>query len=120
VTAGPRYALGLGLVTALGAVVVGTAPGARAGGWVGLGFAVVVEAPLGWWVLDAVGTERFMLVWALGMLIRLTALGLTALVAVPALGWRPAPVLLTLVGVLFALLVVEGTVAWQEHSNGTV
>jgi hypothetical protein len=29
-------------------------------------------------------------------------------------------VLLTLVGALFALLVVEGAVAWMEYSNGTV
>jgi hypothetical protein len=119
-TAGARYLVGLGLVAAIGAVAVRTTPGARPGGWLGLFIALVVQAPLGWWVIDAVGTERFTLVWALGMLIRLAALGLMALVAVPALGWRPEPVLLTLVGALFALLVVEGAVAWMEYSNGTV
>ena len=40
-----------------------------------------------WWItLRAIGTERFMLVWGLGMLVRLGAVGVAALILVPVLG----------------------------------
>ena len=37
---------------------------------VGVGAGLVLQAPLGWWTLKAIGTEQFFLVWGLGMLAR--------------------------------------------------
>jgi hypothetical protein len=40
-----------------------------------------------------------------------------ALLLVPALGKEAAPMLVSMVGVLAALLVLEGVVAMREHSG---
>ena len=117
-TLGRRYVTGVVLV-ALGAVLVSVlVPGAVRvpvawGGAVGL----LLQAPLGWWAVRSIGTERFVIVWGLGMLVRFTVVLLTGFVVQPALGRRTGPMLGTMVGVLVALLLVEGVTALREHSR---
>ena len=120
-SAGARYLVGTALI-ALAAIAAGTMlPQAwRAGWWLALGIALVVQAPLGWWLMTSIGTERFLPVWALGILLRLVTLGLTGLVIVPALGLPAAPALLALAGFLVASLVLEGIVSALQHSQAPV
>ena len=79
--------------------------------------ALVLQAPLGWWVVQSIGTDRFLTVWGLGLLVRLAVLALAGLAVVPLLGWNPGPTLGALVAVLVALLFVEGLTAWREFSE---
>jgi hypothetical protein len=85
-------------------------------GWGSL-VGLVLQAPLGWWALRAIGTERFFPVWGLGMLVRLTVLAIAGLFVIPALGVRAGPMLGSMVGVLVALLFVEGITALMAHSR---
>jgi hypothetical protein len=87
--------------------------GWREGWWLALGLALVVQAPLGWWLMTSLGTERFLGVWAVGIFLRLALVAITGLVLVPALGLPAAPALLALVGFLMASLAIEGVVAVQ-------
>jgi hypothetical protein len=112
------YLAGVVAVGLAGLVVAALVPGPlRAGVLWGLAVGLLLQAPLGWWTLRAVGTERFFAVWGLGMLLRFGVLFVAAfaLTAVP----RPlaAPMLTTMVGTLVALLLVEGAVAMREHSR---
>lgn len=75
--------------------------------WVALGLAVVVQAPLGWWLARTLGTRRFLLAWAAGMAARVAVVVLAAFVVLPALGVPLGAGLLSLVGFLMALLGVE-------------
>ena len=120
-SAGARYLVGTALI-ALAAMAVGTVvPGFwRPGWWLALGIALVVQAPLGWWLMTSIGTERFLAVWALGILMRLVTVGLTGLVIVPALGLPAAPALLALAGFLVASLVLEGIVSALQHTQAPV
>ncbi len=79
--------------------------------WIALLASVLVQGPLGWWVIRSVGTQRFLLVWGLGVLGRLMLIGLLAAVVGPAYGLAATPLLVTLAGLLTALLLVEGVVA---------
>jgi heme A synthase len=78
---------------------------------------LLLQAPIGWWTLRAVGTERFLMVWGLGMLVRFAVVAVAAFVLMPAPEPLAAPMLATMVGALVALLLVEGTVAMREHSR---
>jgi hypothetical protein len=49
-----------------------------------LGAAVVVQGPVGWWLVGAVGGPRFLLAWIVGMATRVALVGLFALVIVVA------------------------------------
>ena len=105
-----RYLLGVAACLGAGAVAAwAAAPAHRAGALWGVFAGVVLQAPLGWITLRAIGTDRFMLVWGVGMLVRLGAVGVAALILVP--------MLVAMVGVLGALLVIEGIVAMREHSG---
>lgn len=106
--AGWRYLMGLGFV-ALAGVGIGVIlpPDAREGWWPALVLGLVVQAPLGWWVISSLGGPSFLAAWAVGLLARFGLVGLAAFVLVPQLGWPPSATLLSLVGVLLALLVVE-------------
>lgn len=73
--------------------------------------ALVVQAPLGWWLLRAIGTERLLMVWGFGMGTRLAALLAVALLVPPLLGWPLAPTLVAFAVLLVVLLFVEGLVA---------
>jgi hypothetical protein len=113
-----RYLLGVAACLGMGAVAAGAVgPAHRAGALWGVFAGVVLQAPLGWITLRAIGTDRFMLVWGVGMLVRLGAVGIAALILVPALGPEAPPMLVSMVGVLGALLVIEGIVAMREHSG---
>jgi len=75
-----------------------------------LGIALLVQGPLGWWLVRALGTERFLLVWATGIAARLVVVASCALVIVPRLGLALESTLFALVGVLMACVVIEAVV----------
>lgn len=120
-TAWVRYAL-LALIVVAVAVAAGIwmVPHAdRTAVWVGLIAALMVQGPLGWWVISSIGSQRFVVTWGLSLLARLALIGLLAFVVVPAAGLSATPLLITAVSVLAALLLVEGTVALLELSRTT-
>lgn len=121
-TAWVRYALlALIVVAATMAVGIWMVPAAdRTAVWVGLISAIVVQGPLGWWVISSIGSQRFVVTWGLSLLARLALIGLLAFVVVPAAGLSATPLLVTAVLVLAALLLVEGTVALLELSRTTL
>lgn len=115
---GRTYLAGVGLVAAGGAVGVAAAPAELrvAIGW-GVGTGLALQAPLGWITLRAIGSDRFMVVWGLGMLTRLGVVAIAGLVLLPVLGVFAGPMLGSMVVVLVALLLVEGVAAMGEHSR---
>lgn len=117
-TLGRRYLAAVGVVTIAGVGLAALVPAAhRIPALWGLGVGVVLQAPLGWWAIQSVGTDRFMGIWALGMLVRLTVVLVSGLVVQPALGPRAGTMLGAMVGVLVSLLAVEGLTAYREHSR---
>ena len=117
-TRGGRYLAAVGGVAAGAVALAGLAPAADrvAAGW-GIGVGLVLQTPLGWWAVQSLGTERFLAIWVLGMLLRLTVVVIAALVVLPVLGPRAEAMLGAMVGVLVALLAVEGATAFREHSR---
>ena len=115
---GGRYLAGVGLVAAGAGLLVLTLSGVSRGpaGW-GAAVGLILQAPLGWWAVRAIGTERFLPVWGLGMLVRFTVVLLTGFIVMPALGARSGVMLGAMVAVLVALLFVEGATALREHSR---
>jgi heme A synthase len=108
VTRGGRYLGGLLVVAALGLVAVFTAsPDIQPEIAWGIGLGLLVQAPLGWWTVQSVGTERFQLVWVFGMVIRLVLVAVAGLILVPELRWEMVATLAALVGTMLVLLVVE-------------
>ena len=124
-TRGMRYGAGLA-VMALAVALAGvrSGPDGRQGILLGAVVGLMIQGPLGWWVVRSVGTDRFLGAWAAGFLARVVLLAVMALVVVPALGWDPAPVLVTLAGVLGGLLLVEGAAAMagtsQQPQTGSI
>jgi hypothetical protein len=105
---GRDYLVGLAAVLGLGVLVILLAPpDARSGAWVALGTALVVQAPVGWWLVRALGGRRFLPAWIAGMGARIALVALFALVLVPLLGLSLNSTLIPLVAVLLALLLVE-------------
>jgi hypothetical protein len=78
---------------------------------------LLVQAPLGWWTLRSIGTEKFQLVWFGGMVLRLVLIGVAAVVLSRQHRWEAVAFLLTLVATLVILLLVEAATAAQEHSR---
>lgn len=118
-TAWVRYAL-MALVVVAITVAAGlllVAPQDRTAMWVGLIAALVVQGPLGWWVISSIGTSRFVITWGLSLLARLLLVALLAFIVVPGIGLAATPLLITAVAVLAALLMVEGVVALLELSR---
>jgi hypothetical protein len=72
--------------------------------------ALVVQGPLGWWVVRAIGTERLQLVWAVGIAARFALVAACGAWVAPKLGLALAPLLFALVGVLMCCVVVEAAV----------
>jgi hypothetical protein len=118
VTPAGRYVAGVAAVgvAGLGSMAVFSAESRPGMAW-GLIVGLLLQAPLGWWTLRAIGTENFLTVWVLGILFRLAVVGIAAFAVIPAMGDAAAPMLVTMVGVLMALLLVEGVVAMREHSR---
>ncbi len=110
-TVGRRYLLGVATVAA--AVVVFSLvlpPDARPGVRLALGIALAVQGPLGWWLVRVIGTERFLLVWAVGIAARFAVVAACGLAVAPVFGLALEPTLFTLVGVLMSCVVVEALV----------
>jgi hypothetical protein len=78
---------------------------------------LLVQAPLGWWTLRSIGTEKFQLVWVGGMIFRLALVGLAAVVLAREYRWDAGVLLMALVATLLALLLVEAMTAVREHSR---
>jgi hypothetical protein len=118
VTRAGRYLAGVAAVGAGGLVAMAVSPPAWRGGilW-GLGAGLLLQAPLGWWTLKAVGSQRFFTVWGLGMLARFGVVAVAAFATMAAPDDLAAPMLVTMVGVLVGLLLVEGVVAMGEYSR---
>ena len=107
-TAGGRYFTGLLVVAAAGLATAFTvSPDIRREVAWGIGVALLVQAPLGWWTVTSIGTDRFQLVWVLGMVIRLALVALAGLYLVPELRWQLVATLAALVATMLVLLVVE-------------
>jgi hypothetical protein len=112
------YMTGLVAVVMLGALVsVLAGPSFRTEIAIGVVGGLLVQAPLGWWTLRSIGTERFQLVWLGGMVIRLVMVAVAALVLAPEYRWQTGTLLLALVGTLLLLLLVEAATAVREHSR---
>ena len=113
-----RYVAGVAAVGAAGLLALAASPAASRPGvaW-GLGVGLLLQAPLGWWTLRSVATERFLTVWGLGTLVRFAVVAIAAFAVLPGGGSLAAPMLATMVGTLVALLLVEGVVAMREHSR---
>jgi heme A synthase len=117
-TAGKRYLFGFAAAGLLGATIALAAePDIRREVAWGVLIGLLVQAPLGWWTIRSIGTERFLLVWVTGMVIRLALVAITGLVLIPALGWRLIPALGTLIATVLVLLLVEVVTASLEHSG---
>ena len=113
-----RYVAGVAAVGAMGLLVAaGSPPDSRPGILWGLAVGLLLQAPIGWWTLRAVGTERFLMVWGLGMLVRFSVVAVAAFALMPASERLAAPMLATMVAILVALLLVEGVVAMRGHSR---
>jgi hypothetical protein len=118
VSLGRRYLTGVAMVAAATALLVLALPAAVRGpvAWGGV-VGLVLQTPLGWWAVRSIGTDRFLPVWGLGTLVRFTVVLVAGFVVQPALGRRTGPMLGAMVGVLVALLLVEGVTALREHSR---
>lgn len=113
-----RYLAGVAAVGVAGALLVVLVPrGVRGQVLWGVVTGLVLQVPLGWLALRSIGTEHFLLSWGLGTLVRFATVGIAGLVVVPALGGSAGPMLGSMVGVLVALLLVEGITAVWEHSR---
>jgi heme A synthase len=118
VSAGGRYLSGLALAAMAGAaIVVLASPATRIELAAGIGLGLLVQAPLGWLTVRSVGTERFQLVWVLGMIIRLAVVALAGLILVPAVDWQMVPTLGALVVTILVLLVVEVLTVMRKNSG---
>ena len=115
---GRRYVAGLAFVAAAGAALgLVLPPRVQAGWWPALVLALVVQAPLGWWVIRSLGRPSFLAAWGAGLVARLGIVALAAFLLVPQLGWPAGPTLVSLAGLLLALLAVEVVVVTLEQSN---
>ena len=83
----------------------------------GVAIGSMVQAPLGWITVRSLGTERLQVIWALGMLIRVTLVAVTGLVLVPALQWDVVPLLGSLVLTILLLLALEVLTVMRETSG---
>jgi heme A synthase len=118
VTTGKRYLLGLAVVGLIGAVLAWLlGPGLRDEVAFGVLIGLIIQAPLGWWTVRSLATERFQLVWVLGMIIRLAVVAIAGLVLAPAYGWNTVATLAALVATLLVLLLVEAVTALREQSG---
>jgi hypothetical protein len=113
-----RYVAGVAVVGAAGLLAAALSPaGARSAIVWGLAVGLLLQAPLGWWTLRSVGTERFLAIWGLGTLVRFAVVAVAALALMRAGPDVATPMLVTMVGTLVALLLVEGVVAMRVHSR---
>ena len=91
-----QYLEGVGAVVGLAATAGFLVPQSRPGIWPALGATVLVQGPLGWWLIRSLGTERLLIVWGLGIGARVALMGAFGLIG--------------------AMLVVESVVLWLAQS----
>lgn len=117
-TALRRYLVGLAAAGVLGIVATRVArPSLREEIAAGVVIGLLVQAPLGWWTLRSIGSEKFQLVWVGGMLLRLALVGVAAVALSKQYRWEAGAFLMALVATLLILLLVEAITAAQEHSR---
>ncbi len=110
-TAGRRYLVGVSAVAAAALLLSFVLrPEARTGVRLATALALLVQGPLGWWLVHAIGTERLQLVWAVGIAARFALFAASGFWVAPRLGLALAPLLFALVGVLMCCVVVEAVV----------
>lgn len=115
-SAGLRYGLGLLVVLAgTAGIAIFLSGEDRSGLLTALGITVIVQVPLGWWLIRSVGRPIVLAAWVVGMLVRLGVVALVGLVLVPWLRWPAGPTLIALAALILALLLVESAVLWFEH-----
>jgi hypothetical protein len=113
-----RYLFGLAAAGALGILATRLAPAAlRDEIAAGIVIGLLVQAPLGWWTLRSIGTEKFQLVWVGGMVLRLALVGVAAMVLSGQYRWDAGALLMALVATLLVVLLIEAVTAAQEHSR---
>lgn len=113
-----RYIAGVAAVGAAGLLAVAASPaGARSAVAWGLGVGLLLQTPLGWWTLRSLGTERFLAIWGLGTLVRFAVVAVAAFALMRVGPGVATPMLVTMVGTLVALLLVEGVVAMRVHAR---
>lgn len=113
-----RYIAGVAAVGAAGLLAVAASPaGARSAVAWGLGAGLLLQTPLGWWTLRSLGTERFLAIWGLGTLVRFAVVAVAAFALMRVGPGVATPMLVTMVGTLVALLLVEGVVAMRVHAR---
>jgi hypothetical protein len=118
VSGGARYLAATALFALLAAGASAVVPESwRAAWWLALGVTLLLQVPLGWRLVDALGTEGFLVAWVAGMLLRLVVVAGIGLVVVPMLRLPPAPALLTLVGFLVVSLAIESVVSALQASR---
>ena len=117
-TALRRYLVGLAATGVLGIVATRLArPSLRDEIAAGVVIGLLVQAPLGWWTLRSIGTEKFQVVWVGGMLLRLALVGLAAVALSRQYRWEAGAFLMAMVTTLLILLLVEAVTAAQQHSR---
>lgn len=106
--AGAKYLAGV-LIVGVGAAVASAAfpRPARPAVWLATVLALVVQGPLGWWVVRSLGEARLLRAWGAGMLARFGLVAAAAWVVGPLAGVPASPMLLALAALLLALLFVE-------------
>lgn len=110
-TPGRRYLVGVSAVAAAALLLSFVLPpDARTGVWLATALALLVQGPLGWWLVHAIGTERLQVVWAVGIAARFALVAACGFLVAPRLGLALAPLLFALVGVLMCCVVVEAVV----------
>ena len=92
-------------------------PDARGPLLAALAAALVVQGPLGWWLIRSIGTRRFLAAYSIGLGSRVGLLGIAALVVLPRVRWPLETVLIPLAVLLIALLAVEGLVLMLSPSG---
>jgi heme A synthase len=118
VTVPVRYLSGLAVVAAVGLVAVfAVSAEIRDDVAAGIGLGLLVQAPLGWWTVRSVGSERFQLVWVLGMVFRLAVVAVAGLILVPQFRWEMVAALGALVATMLVLLVVEVVTVLGKNSE---
>ena len=116
-TSQSRYLSGLAGIAAL---ALGTSRELGHGGHpvlLAAALAVGVQAPLGWWVIRSLGTERFVLAWGVGLAARMALVAMTGLVGAQWFGVTPAGILIPLAALLMVLLALEVVVVALAESR---
>ncbi len=116
--AGLRYVRALTIASVAAASATLLLPrGNRPVVWGALMIALAAQAPLGWWLVGAVGQPRFLGIWAAGMLVRLALVGVLGMFVVPVAGWPGDRLLIPLVAFLTLFVLLEGVVLMMQHSR---